>query len=79
MEAVTELLSLGSEPQRTVTAAMQSDDASQQESDDKPRECVGKHRHHSADKVPCSQGLGLPSGHVQLCELDSKEGRVPKN
>ena len=27
---------------------------------------VLKNRHYSADKGPCSQGYGLPSGHVQL-------------
>ena len=26
-----------------------------------------------------SQGYGFPSGHVQLWELDHKEGRMPKN
>ena len=26
-----------------------------------------------------SQGYGLPSRHIQLCELDCKEGRTPKN
>ena len=30
-------------------------------------------------KVPYSQGYGLPSGHVQLWELNHKEGWVPKN
>ena len=36
-------------------------------------------RHCSADKGLCSQGYGLPSGHVQLWELGHKEGRTPKN
>ena len=40
--------------------------ASWQESDDKPRQCVEKQRHYSADKGPYSQGYGLPSSHVQL-------------
>ena len=35
-------------------------------SDDKPRQCVEKQRHHSADKGPYSQGCGLPSGQVWL-------------
>ena len=52
--------------------------ASWQESDDKPRQCVEKQRHYSADKGLYSQGHGLPSGHVQLWELDHKEGRMPK-
>ena len=40
--------------------------------------CVEKHRHYSADKGPYSQGYGLPSDHVQLWELDHKEGRGPR-
>ena len=39
-----------------------------QESYDKPRQCVEKQRHYSADKSLYSQGCGLPSGHVQLWE-----------
>ena len=50
-----------------------------QESYDKPTQCVEKQRHYSANKGPYSQGYGLPSGHVQLWELDHKEGRTPKN
>ena len=38
-----------------------------------------KQRLYFAEKGPYSQGYGLPSGHVQLGELDCKEGRVPKN
>ena len=40
---------------------------------------VEKQRHYSADKGPCSQGYGLPSGHVWLWEPDHKEGRMSKN
>ena len=50
-----------------------------QESNDKPRRCVDKQKHYSADKGPYGQGCGLPSGHIQLWELDHKEGRMPKN
>ena len=53
--------------------------ASWQESDDKPRQCVEKQRHYSAEKGPYSQGYGLPSGHIQLWVLDCKKGRMPKN
>ena len=38
-----------------------------QESYDKPRQCIEKQRHYSADKSPYSQGYGLPSDHVLLC------------
>ena len=30
-------------------------------------------------KGPYSQGYGLPSGHIQLWELDHEEGRMPKS
>ena len=39
----------------------------------------GKARHYSADKCLYSQGYGLPSSHVQLWELDGKEGRASKS
>ena len=52
--------------------------ASWQKNCDKPRQCVEKQRHFSADKGPYSQGCGLPSG-LWLWELDHKEGRAPKN
>ena len=63
-----------------MTVAMKSEDICfLAESYDKPRQCVEKQRHYSADKGPYSQGYGLPSRHIQLCELDCKEGRTPKN
>ena len=39
--------------------------ASWQESNDKPKECVEKQRHYSANKGLSSQGYDLPSGHVR--------------
>ena len=42
-------------------------------------ECVKKQRHHFANKGPYSQGYGLSSSHVQMWELDNKEGRAPKD
>ena len=53
--------------------------ASWQWSYDKPRQCVEKQRCHFADKDLYNQGYGLPSGHIRLWELESKEGRAPKN
>ena len=50
-----------------------------QEGNDKPRQCAENQRHYSADTSPCSQGYGLPSGHVRLWELDHKEGGTAKN
>ena len=52
---------------------------SEQESYDKPSQCVEKQTHYSADKGPYSQGYGLPSGHMRLWALDQKEDRIPKN
>ena len=42
------------------------------------RHCVEKQRHYSADKGLYDKGYGLPSGHVQLWELDRIKGRVLK-
>ena len=53
--------------------------ASCQESDDKPRPCAEKQRHYSADEGRYSQHYDLPSGHIQLWELDHKGSRMPKN
>ena len=50
-----------------------------QESYDKPRQCVEKQRHYSADKGRYSQGCGVLSGHIRLWEPDRKEDRTPKN
>ena len=46
---------------------------------DKPRQCVENQRHHSANKRLYGQSYVLPSGHIQLWELDYEEGRMPKN
>ena len=46
---------------------------------EKPRQSVEMQRHYSADTGLHSQGFGPPSGHVQLWELDHKEGRASKN
>ena len=42
-------------------------------------ECAEKQRHYFADKGPYSKGYGLPSGHVWLWKLDSKESRMQNN
>ena len=43
----------------------------------KPRQCLKKQRHHSADQGPYSQSYGFPSSCVWIWELDHKEGWVP--
>ena len=66
VEVVTDFLYLGSKI--TVDSDLQPWNqktiASWQESYDKPRQCVEKQRHHSANWSQYSQGYGLPSGHV---------------
>ena len=41
---------------------------------DQPREHIKKQRHHFANKGPYSLSYGFSSSHVQMGELDSKEG-----
>ena len=49
------------------------------ESYDKPRQCIKKQRHHFADKGSYSQSCGFSSSHVQMWDLDHKEGWQQKN
>ena len=49
-----------------------------QESDDKPRQCIKKQRHYFANKGLYGQSYGFSSSHVQMWELDHKEGWAPK-
>ena len=53
--------------------------ASWKESYDKPRQCTKKQRHHFANKGPYSQNYSFSSSHVQMWELDHKEGWALKN
>ena len=46
---------------------------------DKPRDGTKKQRHHFASKVPYSQSYSFSRSHVQMWELDHKEGWVLKN
>ena len=43
------------------------------------RQSVKKQRYHFADKDPHSQSYGFSNSHVQMWELDHKEGWVQKN
>ena len=47
------------------------------ESYDTPRQHIKKQRHRFANKDLSSQNYGFPSSHVQIWELDQKEGGVP--
>ena len=46
---------------------------------DKPIVCIEKQRHHFVSKGLYSQSYSFPSSHVQMWELDQKEGWAPKN
>ena len=46
---------------------------------DQPRQHIKKQSYYFADKVPHSQSYGFSSSHVQMWEVDHKEGWVPKN
>ena len=46
---------------------------------DKPRQRIKKQKHHFSEKSPYSQSYGFSSSHVQMWELDHKEGWAPKN
>ena len=46
---------------------------------DKRTQCITKQRHHFAEKGSYSQGYVLSSIHVQIWELDYKEGKALKN
>ena len=48
--------------------------ASWKESYDKPRQHIEKQRHHFTDKGLYNQSYGFSSSHVQMWELDHKEG-----
>ena len=47
------------------------------ESHDKPKHHIKKQRHHLANKGLYSQSYGFSSSHVQMWDLDQKEGWAP--
>ena len=73
------LFSWAPKPLWVVTAAMKLKEAPRKKSYDKPRQHAKKQRHHFADRDPFSQSFGFSSGHIQVWELDRKEGWIPKN
>ena len=46
---------------------------------DQPRQHIKKQRHHFASKSLYSQSYGVSTSHVQMWELDHKEGWLLKN
>ena len=49
------------------------------ESYNTPRQCIKKQRHYFANKGPYRQSYGSPRSHVQMWELDHREGSALKN
>ena len=49
------------------------------ESYDKPRQCIKNQSHHLATKVRLVKAMAFPSSHIQMWELDHKEGWALKN
>ena len=45
----------------------------------KPKQSLNKHRNQFVNKATYSQGYGLSSSHIQIWELDHKEGWAMKN
>ena len=45
----------------------------------KPRQCITKQSHHFATKVHIVKAMAFPSSHIQMWELDHKEGWALKN
>ena len=65
---------------QTVTVDTKLKDASSfKESCDTPRQHIKKQGHHFANKGPSSQSYGSSSSHIQMWELDHKEGWALKN
>ena len=44
-----------------------------------PKQHIKKQRHYFDNKCPSSESYGFSSSHVQMYELDHKEGQEPKN
>ena len=66
METMTDIFSWAPKSLQMVTAAMKLEDASWEESYDKPRQHIKKERHHLTDKCPYSQSYGFSSSHLWL-------------
>ena len=80
METVTDFLFLGSKitVHSDCSHEIKKMLAPWKESYDKPRQYIKKYWQHFADKVVYSQSCGFSSSHVQMWELDYKEGWRPK-
>ena len=79
METVAGFIFIGLQNHWMETAAMKLKDAPWKKSHNKSKEYIKKHRHHFANEISYSQSYNFCSSHVQMWELDHKEGRVPKH
>ena len=80
VEAVTDFIFLlPKSPWMVTTATKLKSLVSWKVSYDKPRQHVRNQRHHLANKHPCSQSYDFSSSHVQIWELEHKEGWALKN
>ena len=75
METVTDFIFLGSK----ITADAMKLKAPWKKSYDQPRKHIKKQRHYFANQGPSSQSYGFSSSHIQMWELDHKEGWALKN
>ena len=46
---------------------------------EKHKQCIKEQRYHFADECPYSQNYAVSCSHIQMWELDHKEGWQPKN
>ena len=75
VETVTDFTFLDSKIMLDGDCGMKLKDAAPwKESYDKPRQSIQKQRHHFANKGLYRQSYGFSSGHVQIWDLDHKEG-----
>ena len=79
METVTDFIFLGSKITADGDCNHEIKRCSLEENYDKPWWHNKKQRHHFADKGLSSQNYGFSSSHVQVWELDHKEGWAPRN
>ena len=79
VETATDFIFLGSEITADGDCSREIQLAPWKKSYDQPRQHIKKQRHYFTDKSPFSQSYGFPSSHVQMWELDHKEGWVWKN
>ena len=79
VETVMDFIFWAPKSLQTETAVMEWKDTPWKKSYNKPRWCIKKQRYQFANQGPYSQSYGFSGSHVQMWELDHKEGWAPKN